>query len=206
MRSIYKSVLVLLLFGLFGCASAPAPITYYLLRGEPVNETRGVGSATARAGLGRILVSPYLLSSKGIMVEIGEGEVNPASHHQWAVSFDAARRWYLRSEIGSQLGSDLGGSLTDRRTWDYVIDVAVSRLHGTMEGDALIEAEFSIVPKDSTRNISETRFSKSIPLQEEGYAGLVDAEKRLLEELAGLIADALQGQMDSSASMDVAPE
>jgi uncharacterized lipoprotein YmbA len=205
MRSIYKSALVLLLFGLVGCASAPAPITYYLLRGEPVNETKDVGSAT-RAGLGRILVSPYLLSSKGIMVEIDKGEVNPASHHQWAESLDAALRWYLRSEIGSRLGSDLGGSLTDRGTWDYVIDVAVSRLHGTMEGDALIEAEFSVVPADSTRKISETRFSKSIQLEEEGYAGLVEAEKRLLEELAGLIAEALQGQMDSSASMDVAPE
>ena len=199
-RFLHDCILFLPLVALVGCASAPAPITFYLLRGEPVDETNEIGNPT-RAGVGRIIVSSYLLSSKGIMVETGKGEVNPAGQHQWAEPLDAGLRWYLRSEIGSQLGREVGGGLTDRTGWDYTINVAVSRLHGTMAGEALIEAEFTIVPTDRTRAISETRFSKSIPLEAEGYAGLVEAEKRLITEFAGLIADGLRGQMDSSATV-----
>jgi uncharacterized protein len=199
MRLIHSIFIVLPLVAAVGCASAPSTRTYYLLRGEPIERTSEVDAAI-RAGLGRVIVAPYLLSSKGIMVETGAGEINPASHHQWAEPLDAGLRWYLRSEIGKELGRTIGGGLTDRRTWDYTIDVSIARLHGTMSGTALIDAEFAVIPADDSKEISDVRFSKSIPLREEGYAGLVEAEKNLAQELARLIAAELEGRMTLDAS------
>ena len=195
MRFMIQLVVALVaLVALGGCASAPEPTTYFLLRGEPVERMDRVDSST-RVGLGRVTVAPYLLSSAGIVVETGAGEINTAGHHQWAEPLDSGLRWYLRAEIGKTLGLDLGGGLTDRQRWDYVVDVSVARLHGTMSGKALIEAEFSVVPTDRTQAISEFRFAKSVSLPDEGYAGLVAAEKQLVKDLAGLIADELRERM-----------
>jgi len=198
MRSMHRIITVvslLVVLALFGCASSPPATTYYLLRGERAERTERV-DATIRAGLARVVVAPYLLSSPGIMVETGEGQINPASHYKWAEPLDAGLRWYLQTEIAAEMGVELGGGLTDRRNWEYSVDVLVAQLHGTMTGMALMQATFIIVPADSSSEISEYRFMKSIPLPREGYAGVVEAEKTLLREFAGLIADTLRERMD----------
>jgi len=169
--------------------------TYYLLRGDQVDRTEHV-DATIRAGLGRVVVAPYLLSSKGIVLETAAGEINPASQHEWAEPLDAGLRWFLRSEIAARSGLEVGGGLTDRRNWDYSVDVLVAQLHGTMSGTALMQATFIVVPADGSQEISQVRFSKSIPLPRDGYVGVVEAEKILVGELAGLIADSLRERMN----------
>ena len=202
MRSTLRilTVLSLLAFaGIVGCASKPAPITHYLLRGEPVDGVRQIEGGV-RVGLGRIVIAPYLLSSKGIMVETAAGEVNPGNQHQWAEPLDAGLHWYLRSEIGRALGRDIGGGVSDRQSWDYTVNIAVSRFHGTMAGAAIIEAEFSVIPADKSQTISQVRFSKSVGLPQEGYVGVVEAEKSLARELAELIADELRKRIDADSS------
>jgi len=195
MHRIFTVPSLLLVVALVGCASSPSITTYYLLRGEQVDRTERV-DATIRAGLGRVVVAPYLLSSKGIVLETGDGEINPANQHQWAEPLNAGLRWYLRTEIGERLGLEIGGGLTDRRDWDYSIEVLVAQLHGTMSGTALMQATFIVVPADGSQEISQVRFSKSIPLPRDGYVGVVEAEKILVGELAGLIADSLRERMN----------
>jgi len=190
MRRIHQLALVTMLCAAFGCASSPRPTTYYLLRGEQVERT-GPVDAEIRAGIGRIMLAPYLLSSHGIMLETAPGEVRAAAQHQWAEPLDAALRWYLRSQIGAEMGRDIGGGLTNRLDWDYTVDILVSRFHATMSGTALIEATFIVVPTDESQEQSEVLFSKSIQLPREGYAGIVEAEMSLARELAGLIAQTL---------------
>jgi len=194
MRRIHRLLLVPMLCVTFGCASAPPPTTYYLLRGEQIDRTDPV-EVEIRAGIGRLLLAPYLLGSDGIMVETGPGEVHSAAQHQWAEPLDAGLRWYLRAQIGSLMGHHIGGGLTDRLHWDYTVDVLISRFHATMSGTALIEAAFIVTPTDESEERSKVLFSKTIPLPKEGYAGIVEAEKALARELAGLIAQALEERM-----------
>ncbi len=177
--------------GLFIACGSPAPDpTLYLLRGEPLEGSVQVDSPI-RAGLGRVVVAPYLLASRGIVVETATGEVHAARQHQWAEPLQDGLRWYLRGQIGRALGYGLGGALTDFADWDYTIDVFIGRLHGTMSGTALLEAVF-VVRSTSPRELYDFRFGKSEPLAEEGYAALVDAERRLLDGLAEAIAGALR--------------
>ena len=196
MRSIQRFAFVLLLASIVGCASAPTPTTLYLMRGTVVEQTRSIDSPDGiqglRAGLGRVIVAPYLLASKGIMLETGEGEINPALYSQWAEPVDAGLRWYLSSELSASLGDTMSGGLLDRRSWDYTVDVIIAQLHGTMNGMAVIEAEFVVIAKGDARAVSQVRFAKSIPLAAEGYGALVAAEMQLARELAGVIADTLR--------------
>lgn len=191
-RSIFVAPL---LVAWMGCASAPPPVTYYLLRGDSA-EGAGPIEVEARAGLGRVVVAPYLLGSRGLMVETQDGEVRPAALHQWAEPLDAGLRWYLRGQVATDLGHQMGGGLTDMLDWDYTVDVFVSRLHGTMEGRAGIEAVFVVRSSGSGEAPAEYRFARSVAIPEEGYAGLVEAERSLLRELAGMIADALRAELE----------
>jgi uncharacterized lipoprotein YmbA len=190
------SILLSVLFAtaLAGCASAPPDTTYYLLRGELSDSTQRV-DAKIRAGVGRVVVASYLLSSRGVMLETGDGEITPAIRHQWAEPLDAGLRWYLRTQIGSELGEDIGGGVSDLQRCGYSIDIVVAQLHGTMEGTALMEAAFIVVPTDASQPISEYRFAKTIPLPRDGYAGVVEAEKSLATDFASLIAQALRERL-----------
>jgi uncharacterized lipoprotein YmbA len=197
--SLRAALFFLALSLLTACASAPPEITYYLLR-PPLDEGSGPIEAPIRAGLGRVMVAPYLARSNGIQIETKDGEIRPASQYQWAEALAAGVRWYLRAEVGEQLGHQIGGSLTDRRDWDYTVDVFVERLHGTMTGQAVLVASFVVrggTGATGDAEIYEYRFSESTPLPEEGYTAVVEAEKVLLAEFAGRIADALRERIDA---------
>lgn len=176
------------------CSSALPEPTYYLMRGEASGPS-GRLDGSVRVGLGRLVVAPYLLSSRGIIVESAPGEVRAARLHRWAEPLDSGLRWLLRAEIARALGEDVAGGLVDRKEWDYTIDVVVSRFHGRMSGEALFEGSFVIRPAADPEERREFRFSKTQPLSDEGYAPLVAAEQRLVSELGASIAEALQELM-----------
>jgi uncharacterized lipoprotein YmbA len=167
---------------------------FYLMRGE-APAANGQLEGPVRAGLGRLIVAPYLLSSQGVVIESAPGEVRAARQHQWAEPLDAGLRWFLSAEIAKALGDQVGGSLIDHGNWDYTVDVYVARFHGTMSGEAILDATFVVRPKAGSQEQAEYRFSESQPQSDEGYAALVAAEQDLVEMLAASIATALEQRM-----------
>lgn len=183
----------------FGAAcSSPAPEpTLFLLRTAPI-EGDGRVSASPRVGLGRVMAAPYLLASSGIVVETEPGVVRPGRQHQWAEPLDQALRWFLRVEIGRASGHELGGGLTDMADWDYTVDVYIERLHGTMDGRAVLSSGFLIRPRADRSKVLEYSFSRSRPLAGEGYGALVEAQRQLLKELAESIARGLDAAIEEA--------
>jgi len=191
-KTITSAVLLFSMATLLACTSPATEPTYYLMRGEPSEGADRI-DASMRFGLGRVSVAPYLLVDAGIVVETAPGQVRAARQHQWIEPVDAGLRWFLRGEISRALGFQAGGGLLDRSEWDYSIDVYVGRMHGTLEGTALLEALYVIRPVDrSSQAVMEYRFSKSMPLDDDGYEALVRAEMGLVKELANSIAAALR--------------
>lgn len=188
MRPILLSVP--LVFGL-ACSSPSPPATRYLLRGD-LEAGSGRMDAPVKVGLGRLVVAPYLSGSHGIVIETGSGEVQAARQHQWAEPVEAGIRAFLNAEIGTALGYPLTGSYADRPTWDYRIDVVIDRLHGTMEGSAVLESRYRITSAAPSQRDGEFYFVRSKPLPREGYGGVVDAETALLRELAASIASSVR--------------
>ncbi len=181
---------------LIACSTpAPEP-SYYLMRAEG-SDVNGRLEGPLRAGLGQIIVAPYLLSNRGIVLETAPGEVRAARQHQWAEPLDAGLRWFLRDEIARAFGYEVGGGLVDRNDWDYRIDVYIAKLHGTMSGTAILEAAYAIRPADAAKLPLEFRFARSKPLMDEGYAALVAAEQGLVGELGASIASSLRELMAS---------
>jgi uncharacterized lipoprotein YmbA len=178
-----------LLVALLTACSAPAPApTHYLMRGEPIEGVRKIES-TARVGIGRVILAPYLTATPGIVVETTSGQVQAARQHQWAEPLESGIRWFTRVEISQALGRDIGGGITDLADWDYTIDLYVSRFHGMPSG-ALLETVF-VIRATADRSITEYRFSRSEPLTDRSYEALVAAQQQLLRELAAEIAAAL---------------
>ncbi len=199
-RSIVVVPFLLTTLALVGCASSSPEPTYYLLRGAQ-EEGAGQVDAVIRVGLGRVIVAPYLMSSNGVVVETAPGQVRPARSHQWAEPIDSGIRWFLRAEIARALGDEVGGGLVDIQDWDYTIDVYIGRLHGNVEGKALIESAYVVRPRVDRSELREYYFSRSHALPREGYAALVEAQQVLLTGLADAIADDLRKAMQPPAPM-----
>jgi uncharacterized lipoprotein YmbA len=175
---------------LVACAGTPPERQLYLLRAA-VPDVSGRVDAPVRVGLDRVTVAPYL-DQAGIVVETAAGRVRPASEHRWAEPVDAGLRILLRGEISRSLGYDVSADAADRQAWDYAVDVRVDQMHGTMLGTALLEAAYGITPRAGSGDTIRYRFSRSATLAQAGYAGLVDAERRLARELAEAIAQSLR--------------
>jgi uncharacterized lipoprotein YmbA len=175
---------------LVGCAGAPPLPAQYLLRSAPPERT-GQLKAPVRVGLGSIAVAPYL-EQPGIVVKTETDQVRPARLHQWAEPLDAGLRIYLRAQLSEVLGYDVSTRRADELSWDYAVSVDVDQLHGTMAGNAVLEASYRIETGSSAAQPTEYRFSRTAPLSREGFPALVEAEARLVAELAGAIAASLR--------------
>lgn len=178
---------------LLACGGAPLTRTQYLLREAPTAQA-GAVSAGLRVGLGRVTVAPYL-DQPGIVVETETGQVRAASGHVWAEPLEDGLRSSLRAGISEALGLELGTQPSARRPWDYVVDVHVDRLHGTMGGEVWLEADYRITPRSELGEPVDYRFVRSARLPRDGYPGLVEAEAALSRELARAIAASLRGSL-----------
>ena len=186
-----RALLVVIALLAIGCAGSPPPSpTYYLL---PVSDSDGMREARPEVliGLGRLEVSPYL-RQQGLVVETEPGQVRPASYHLWAEPLQEGLRNFLRQEISTALGFDIGTNTAQYTEWDYQVDVTLERLHGTLSGQAQIVARWAVRTSTDVAGVTGYRFAKTGALPREGYAALVAAEIDLTRQLARAIADTLR--------------
>lgn len=171
------------------CAGAPVPNTYYLMRADLAD---GVARThpPVTIGLGDVDVAPYLLEP-GLVLETGTHEMRSARRHLWAEPLDASLRLYLRAQISNELGYDVSGDATSGQ-FDYVVDIAVEQLHGTLSGAARLVASWRIAHTQGTEKPAAYRFVRTRPLAQDGYAALAEAEVALTSELATAIANSLR--------------
>ena len=94
------------------CAVQTPVTTRYLL---PADVPAGSGRVDppVRFGLARVSVPPYL-KDLGLVVETSPGQVRPARLHEWAEPLDTGLRRFLRIEISSALGQEIGSDLAQR--------------------------------------------------------------------------------------------
>lgn len=177
---------------LVACSSPTASPTRYLLPADVPEGTFRV-DAPVRIGIAIVEVAPYL-SQPGLAVETTERQIRNARSHQWAEPLDAGIRRQLRAGVSKALEFDVSADPTQRRRWDYVVDVAIERLHGNLDGQAVLVARWRITPRRGGDEVAAYRFARSQSLPRAGYAGLVDAEVMLLDGLAAEIAASLAAQ------------
>jgi uncharacterized lipoprotein YmbA len=189
--------MILLLLLSAGCASAPAETTRYLLRPATLPAS-GVTTDGTKVGIGSVQVASYL-DQPGIVLETAPLEVHPAYYHEWAEPLGEGVRRYLRTALSRDLGFEVADDSSGRRNWSYEVRVTIDEFHGTLSGEARLVAAWQILPQSSATPLHAARFVDREPLGRDGYAGLVEAERRLLDRFAKAIAAAIRALPSSDS-------
>lgn len=185
-----RAVLAVSLLVLLSCASSPPQPTAYLLRFAATDSDAAAPNEPSVV-LGDVEVADYL-EQRGLAIEVAPNELRPARSHVWAEPLGEGLPIFLRAAIASALGEDVGFAARGLSDWKQRVDVFVEQLHGTMSGRALLVASFRITPAEASGKPSDFRFSRSAPLEREGYAALVEAEMELAKQLAAAIAASIR--------------
>ncbi len=182
---------------LAGCAGNPPPErAYYLLRAE-VPVSLAAPDPDRLFGMAHEPIAPYLART-GIVVQVEANRVREARYHLWAEPLTFGIRAYLHNRVSAELGRPLGGGPGTEGTWRYRVDVTVEVFHGTLGGEARLVALWAVRDLVEERVIEAGRFSRSQRQTADGYAGLVQAQIALLDELAREVARPLREILGSA--------
>jgi len=134
-------------------------------------------------------VAPYL-DQPGLVLETNSGEIHTARLHEWAEPLRLSLPGFMAAEIGRQVGASVsirGGDINATR-----IEISIDQLHGTRSGAALLVAYWRCSGADG--QVLAGQFAEEQALGRDGYAALVQAQRSLLQQLAGDIGAALKSQ------------
>ena len=180
-----RTPLLPLLLLLAACSSQPTQTSTYLLRADSEPQSGHRVPATDVA-FGRLEIAGYI-DQPGLVLQTGEGEVHAARYHQWAEPLRGTLEGLLQTEISRHLGRDIrfqpDGPVATR------IDVIIDQLHGNAEGEAELVASWRLRRAQGEDQVYH--FVGSQPLERDGYAALVEAERHLLLRLAADMAASL---------------
>ena len=164
------------------CSSQPPRTTTYLLRAD-VDTRSGHRAPAGDIAFGKLEIARYI-DQPGLVLRTGTDEVHVARYHQWAEPLRASLEGLLQAEISRHLGQDL--RFQPEQPVGTRIDVVIDQLHGNADGEAELVADWRL---RRVRGGDEVhRFVGSEPLERDGYAALVAAQRRLLLRLAAAIA------------------
>jgi uncharacterized lipoprotein YmbA len=177
---------------LSGCAAT----RLYSLSPEEATKTPAAVEAEgpARIGLLPITVAPGLERPR-LAVVTDDDELIAARHHEWAEPIADELSRALQARISEALGFEIEAKGSDREIWDLAIGVEVDRLQGALRGEAQITARWQLHGPPPADAPTTHHFADTAPLREEGYAGLVAAERELVARLAVSIADSVRDRV-----------
>lgn len=181
---------IILIFTLFvtGCASKAPDLTQYLLRSDRAGPVKN--KEPVSIGIGDLTVSPYI-DVLGLVVETSDGIVHTARYHQWAEPLHESLPGFLAREIFAINKRAIGTHSYRESRWSQRIDIHINQLHGSADGNAKLEAKWSVLDLKKHTIVSQNWFSDTEPLNSDGYDTLFNAEKILLRRLANSIAETL---------------
>lgn len=187
-----SSMLLLAALFLAGCGGGSKAVqepVYYLLRadvGTPTNAPAG----PFVLGINRVALADYL-AQPGIVVATNGSQVRPARQHLWAESLDSSLRLFLRDTVSARVAYPISADTGRRQEWDYRLDIRIDQWHGSLAGQAQIDASWIVIDMATDQQMVRRRFQQTGVLKEDGYDALVATQTALLDALAAAIAESL---------------
>ena len=187
LKSLLKlGVLGVLAVQLLSCAS---PKSFYVLTPEgPAPSGGGVSVGVGPVSLARCL------DRANLVFQEGGNRMAVAESHRWAGDIEENIARVTATNIGRRLGTGNvrvypWGSDSELR---YQVSLDIRQLHGTANGDAVLDAAWRVYSLPDRRMIVSKSWSGSEPLRADGYDELAAAQSRLLARLATEIAATLR--------------
>jgi len=184
-----------------GCAvtgeGTTQPTSFYVLR--TIDEAEGgkeplPGREGLSVGVGPVQLAAYL--KRPHIVTIGTGnEVRLSDFDRWAEPLEDGITRVLSENLSLLLGTNRVASHSPRSLMDpqVTVTVKVVRLDGSLGGDVLLSARWSLIDRKSDKVLLTRRSTYRHTVEGGDYGALVAAENRALEDLCREIAAAIDG-------------
>ncbi|MCU4676010.1 ABC-type transport auxiliary lipoprotein family protein [Catenovulum sp. 2E275] len=156
---------------LFGCASEPPQIKYYLLPYQSLEQT------TSNIQL-EINVAEYL-KQDSLVIENEQSELTFAHYHRWAEPLELLIHRYMSKQLLKQL-------TVPQRLDKTKLIIEIERLYGSVNGKVYLSGYWWI-EKHQTDGIERHYFNFQQPQLEAGYRSFVDSTADLLTRLASQV-------------------
>jgi len=187
LRSLFKlGIIGSLAMQLFSCA--PAKSFYVLTAEGPAPSGGGMG-----VGVGPVSLAGYL-DRANLVYQEGGNRMAVAESHRWAGDIEENIARVTATNLGRRLGTGNvrtypWGSDSEIR---YQVSLDIRQLHGTANGEAVLDAAWRVYSLPDRRMIVSKSWSGTEPMRKDGYDEMAAAESRLLGQLAGEIAATLK--------------
>jgi len=170
--------------------SCSSPRSYYVLS-SPQRPATGNGPGI---GIGPVTMANYLTERPYLVFQSSPNKMEISDLHVWGGDLERDFARVLASDLGSRLKT--GNTVTypwandDELKYQVVVDVR--QLHGTPEGDALLEASWRAYRLPGSELITSQTTTLREPLRKDGFEELAAAHSRLVDRLSKIIADKLR--------------
>jgi hypothetical protein len=197
-RSVIRSALLLGSVGLllvWGCAGSPAT-RYYTLSAlaKAGPGTQKVPASEMRAILvGPIRFPPYLDRS-GIVTRTNRDAIDIAEFDLWAGALTEEFPRVLADNLAALLSTDVVSAFPRLRGQpvDYQVTGDVVQFDGSPNGQVTLVARWNLVQAGERKLLASQQSTISVPVGAPGYAALVAAQSRAVEQLGREIAAAIK--------------
>ncbi|WP_397475253.1 membrane integrity-associated transporter subunit PqiC [Pusillimonas sp.] len=191
---------LILAAALGGCASAPQS-QYYTLSSSEGQAPAPTAQAAFAISLSAVEVPPQVDRPQIVLSHENGTQVTLLNESQWAAPLADEIRNALSRDLSRRLGAlDIEPRAAPEDLPLWLLSVTVHRFESVYGHRALLEATWRQAPRHGAQGEAAIcRAAIQVPV-EQGMPGLVAGHQRVLEELAGLMADKLSGRPLSAAT------
>jgi len=195
---------LVLVFALLGCATAP-PTRFYALSAEPVAAIKPSKAAPGLVlAVGPVDLPEYLRRPQ-IVTRPGENRLEVSEFDRWGGALEEEITRVVTQQLGATLGTTRVYSYPSRimPDIDLRIPVNVRTFDGTLGGEAVLDAAWSIIDERRARVLDTRQSVYRVPVNGTGYAAYAVAMSACLAQLSRDIAGvvvARAGQVTPRAS------
>ncbi len=189
------SLACLFVLNFLGCGTSQ-PSHFYLLRALSPASASSLSDAkpsTLSFGLGPVILPKYL-DRPQIVTKTGVHEVELAEFHKWAEPLSENVSHVLAENLSGLLSTDRIAQYPWRSSTsvDYQIAVDVLQFDGTIGGEAVLVARWSLLGEDEKTVLTTKKTHVTHHPTSQDYEALVEAMSRNLENLSREIAAAIR--------------
>lgn len=187
-------VVCVILLNVLGCGRSQ-PSHFYLLRAMSPATASGLSEVSPTSlslGLGPVNLPKYL-DRPQIVTKSGAHEVELAEFHKWAEPLSDNVSHVLAQNLSALLSTDRIMQYPWRSSihLDYQIAVDVLQFDGTIGGEAVLVARWSLLGGDEQTVLTSKKTQMIHRPTSQNYEALVEAMSRNLEDLSQEIAEAI---------------
>ncbi len=180
---------------LTGCASTQETRLYIL---SAPQHTGDHAPSAPQPEASVIFIAPVLipghLTRPAVITQTDRNELSFSDFHQWAEPLEKNIRQALARNLRHQLQSNLVFADARRSpdTTDLYVEVWIYYLSGKLGKTARLEARWSIQSDTNNQLMTIKKFQADTPLPDSTYHSYVSAQSKLLSDLSGDIAAAIE--------------